>query len=209
MRNSISKSRPWAAVPIQWSMVRWRARFRELIARAVRPFPHETRERMHVSADSFVVGLGVVTRPAATLPIGLLSIAVWGCAIAGVWFCLVAFDLQLPPLASVLLIAAAVPDEVVRTTLRQIKDMGANFVRLGHYQQAPLVLDLCDELGLLVWEEIPWCRGGLGGERYQQQCRDMLRNLRVSPQRVSGDLACPPGADLGCAAHFSAPLFSD
>ena len=74
-------------------------------------------------------------------------------------------------------VAAAVPDDVVRQTLRQIKAMGANFVRLGHYQQAPLVLDLCDELGLLVWEEIPWCRGGLGGERYQQQCRDMLRNL--------------------------------
>jgi beta-galactosidase len=74
-------------------------------------------------------------------------------------------------------VAAAVPDEVVRKTMQQIKDMGANFVRLGHYQQAPLVLELCDELGLLVWEEIPWCRGGLGGARFQQQCRDMLRNL--------------------------------
>jgi beta-galactosidase len=74
-------------------------------------------------------------------------------------------------------VAAAVPDDVVRQTLQAIKDMGANFVRLGHYQQAPLVLELCDELGLLVWEEIPWCRGGLGGERYRQQCRDMLRNL--------------------------------
>lgn len=74
-------------------------------------------------------------------------------------------------------VAAAVPDDVVRATLGAIKDMGANFVRLGHYQQAPLVLELCDELGLLVWEEIPWCRGGLGGERYQQQCRDMLRGM--------------------------------
>jgi beta-galactosidase len=36
------------------------------------------------------------------------------------------------------------------------------------------VLELCDELGLLVWEEIPWCRGGLGGQHYQQQGRDML-----------------------------------
>ena len=71
-------------------------------------------------------------------------------------------------------VGAAVPDEVVRQTFQQIKDMGANFVRLGHYQQSPLVLELCDELGLLVWEEIPWCRGGLGGERYQRQCRDML-----------------------------------
>ncbi len=74
-------------------------------------------------------------------------------------------------------VAAAVPDDVVRRTMTQIKDMGANFVRLGHYQQAPLVLDLCDELGLLVWEEIPWCRGGLGGDRYREQCRGMLRAL--------------------------------
>lgn len=74
-------------------------------------------------------------------------------------------------------VAAAVPDDVVRRTLGDIKAMGANFVRLGHYQQAPLVLELCDELGLLVWEEIPWCRGGLGGEAYREQCRAMLRAL--------------------------------
>jgi uncharacterized protein (TIRG00374 family) len=87
-----------------WSMARWRNRFRALIGRAVRPFPPETRQRMHDSADAFVVGLGVVTRPASTLPIGLLSIAVWGCAVAGVWFCILAFGLDLPPLASVLMI---------------------------------------------------------------------------------------------------------
>ena len=74
-------------------------------------------------------------------------------------------------------VGAAVPDEVVRQTFQQIKDMGANFLRLSHYQQSPQVLELCDELGLLVWEEIPWCRGGLGDERYQQQGRDMLRNM--------------------------------
>ncbi|HEX7653679.1 MAG TPA: glycoside hydrolase family 2 TIM barrel-domain containing protein, partial [Verrucomicrobiae bacterium] len=74
-------------------------------------------------------------------------------------------------------VAAAVPDAVVRQTLQRMKDMGVNFVRLGHYQQAPLVLEMCDELGMLAWEEIPWCRGGLGGERYQQQCRDMLTHL--------------------------------
>jgi beta-galactosidase len=28
-----------------------------------------------------------------------------------------------------------------------------------------------------VWEEIPWCRGGLGGERYKEQARRMLRNM--------------------------------
>jgi beta-galactosidase len=71
-------------------------------------------------------------------------------------------------------VAAALTDDVVRREMRMIKDVGANFIRLGHYQQSRLVLDLCDELGLLVWEEIPWCRGGLGGARYRAQARDML-----------------------------------
>lgn len=72
---------------------------------------------------------------------------------------------------------AAVSDAAYRRTFEQIKAMGANFVRLTHYQQSPQVLDLCDRLGLLVWEEAAWCRGGLGGERYQQQCRDMLADM--------------------------------
>ena len=49
--------------------------------------------------------------------------------------------------------------------------MGANFIRLGHYQQSKLVLDLCDELGFLVWEEAPWCRSGVGDEKWKDQTR--------------------------------------
>ena len=61
--------------------------------------------------------------------------------------------------------------------MQQIKEMGANFILLGHYQQSGIILRLCDELGLLVWEEIPWCRGGLGGESYKNQARRMLTNM--------------------------------
>jgi len=74
-------------------------------------------------------------------------------------------------------VAAAMTGEMMRKEMRLIKDLGANFIRLGHFQQSRVILDLCDELGLLVWEEIPWCRGGLGGERYKEQARRMLRNL--------------------------------
>ena len=74
-------------------------------------------------------------------------------------------------------VGAAMTDEQIREELKQIKDMGANFIRLGHYQQADLVLELCDSLGLLVWEETPWCRGGLGGEKYKEQARRMLTNM--------------------------------
>jgi beta-galactosidase len=68
-------------------------------------------------------------------------------------------------------------EDLMRKEMQLIKDLGANFIRLGHFQQSRTILDLCDELGLLVWEEIPWCRGGLGGERYKEQARRMLRNM--------------------------------
>lgn len=74
-------------------------------------------------------------------------------------------------------VGAAMTDEMVRHEMQQIKDMGANFIRLGHYQQSDLVLHLCDSLGILVWEEIPWCRGGLGGDRYQRQAEQMLTHM--------------------------------
>ena len=36
-----------------------------------------------------------------------------------------------------------------------IKDMGVNSLRLAHYQQSGDFYDLCDEMGFLVWAEIP------------------------------------------------------
>jgi beta-galactosidase len=74
-------------------------------------------------------------------------------------------------------LGAAMTDDLTRREFQLIKDVGANFVRLAHYQQSRQVLDLCDELGLLVWEEIPWCRGGVGGDAYREQARRMLRNM--------------------------------
>jgi hypothetical protein len=47
-------------------------------------------------------------------------------------------------------------------------------------------------------------------KRQDRQAADpVLRNLSLSLQRVGGDIACPPSDDLECAAHFSAPLFTD
>ncbi len=74
-------------------------------------------------------------------------------------------------------LGSAIPEEITRKEMQMIKDVGANFLRLGHYQQSRIVLNLCDELGLMVWEELPWCRGGIGGEAFQQQAHNMLRNM--------------------------------
>lgn len=72
---------------------------------------------------------------------------------------------------------SAMTDEMMRREMIMMKEMGVNFIRLGHYQQSRVILNLCDSLGLLVWEEIPWCRGGLGGEAYKAQARRMLTNM--------------------------------
>ena len=37
-----------------------------------------------------------------------------------------------------------------------ILEMGANTIRLAHYQHAQYFYDLCDEKGLVIWAEIPY-----------------------------------------------------
>ncbi|MEW5975822.1 MAG: glycoside hydrolase family 2 TIM barrel-domain containing protein [Acidobacteriota bacterium] len=52
-------------------------------------------------------------------------------------------------------LANAVPDSVARRDMEIIKELGANLVRTSHYVQDKCILEAADELGLLVWEEIP------------------------------------------------------
>jgi len=73
--------------------------------------------------------------------------------------------------------AAAMPDELIDQEMQLIKDMGANFIRLAHYQQSRRVLEHCDRLGILVWEEIPWCRSSVGDDRFKEMGRRTLRNM--------------------------------
>ena len=74
-------------------------------------------------------------------------------------------------------LGAAMTEDGMRSEMIQMKEMGVNYIRLAHYQQSRIILHLCDSLGILVWEEIPWCRGGLGGPTYQEQARRMLTNM--------------------------------
>jgi len=74
-------------------------------------------------------------------------------------------------------VAAAMSDDLVRQEMQLIREMGANFIRLAHYQQDRLVLDLCDELGLMVWEEVPWCRAGVGDEVFQRNTKQQLTRM--------------------------------
>jgi uncharacterized protein (TIRG00374 family) len=93
-----------ALFALLFGMVRWRGRFRALLARLLGRLPAAWQRRVHGSADAFVDGLAVVTRPRSLLPIAALSVVVWGCAVLGVYFCVLAMGLQTPFLASVFLI---------------------------------------------------------------------------------------------------------
>lgn len=49
----------------------------------------------------------------------------------------------------------ALTDEMHRRDFLLMKEMGANFIRISHYPQDDALLEMCDRLGMLAWEEIP------------------------------------------------------
>lgn len=50
----------------------------------------------------------------------------------------------------------AIPKEQHRADMELIKEIGANTIRLAHYQHDQFFYDLCDEEGMIVWAEIPY-----------------------------------------------------
>ena len=57
-------------------------------------------------------------------------------------------------------------------------DLGVNIVRTAHYPQSKHFLNRCDEIGLLVYEEIPgW--GYIGNDEYKELTYSNIRNMIV------------------------------
>ena len=50
-------------------------------------------------------------------------------------------------------LGAVVPHDVWKRRLQNLKEIGVNAIRMSHNPQAPVVYELCDELGLLVMDE--------------------------------------------------------
>lgn len=71
----------------------------------------------------------------------------------------------------------ALTDEMHRRDMKLIKDMGANFVRLAHYPQDAAVLEQCDRLGLMVWEEIPIIDILPDIDGYIESCTQSLKEM--------------------------------
>ncbi len=82
----------------------------------------------------------------------------------------------------------ALSDADHRNDFRSIKELGFNFVRLAHYPQAPEVYRMCDQLGLLVWSEIPVVNRITQTQDFTDNCLDMqrehIRQTRNHPSMV-------------------------
>lgn len=90
----------------------------------------------------------------------------------------------------------AMPDSIQRLDAQLLKKtLGCNAVRTSHYPQSPAFLDACDELGVLVFSEIPGWQH-IGDEVWKaqalQNCREMVCQYRNHPSiflwgvRISG-----------------------
>ena len=102
-------------------------------------------------------------------------------------------------------LGTAVPTDVWRRRLIELKSIGVNAIRMSHNPHAPLLYDLCDELGLMVMDEASdewefpkrkWLRGwnqGVPGfegsytyfdEWIERDVADMVRRDRCHPSVV-------------------------
>jgi len=69
----------------------------------------------------------------------------------------------------------ALPNKIHRSDYKTIKEMGANVIRTAHYPQDPEVYKICDELGLLVWTEVPVINDVTDTDAYHEVSLKMQR----------------------------------
>jgi beta-galactosidase len=82
----------------------------------------------------------------------------------------------------------AMPERVMRKDAEILRhDLNCNTVRCSHYPQSPAFLDACDELGLMVWEEVPGWQY-IGDQAFQDQVvenvHDMILRDRNRPSII-------------------------
>ena len=75
---------------------------------------------------------------------------------------------------------AATPESLMVVDIQNLKSLGGNFFRGCHYQQAQRFLDLCDENGVLVWEESL----GWGNGQHSEMAKCELTNETFRAQQV-------------------------
>ena len=76
-----------------------------------------------------------------------------------------------------------------------ICDMGANAIRLSHYQQDPYFYDLCDRRGMVVWTEIPYAGEVCSRENVLSQLRELVTQNYNHPSIAVWGISYAAGED--------------
>ena len=73
-------------------------------------------------------------------------------------------------------IGNALTKEMHREDMEMIRELGANTLRLAHYQHDTYFYDLCDEAGMIVWAEIPYITEHMeeGRENTRSQMQELI-----------------------------------
>lgn len=71
----------------------------------------------------------------------------------------------------------ALDDEAHRRDIFLMKELECNFIRISHFPQDDAILEMCDELGLLAWEEIPIINIVPNTPGYDDNCEYNLREM--------------------------------
>ena len=58
-----------------------------------------------------------------------------------------------------------------------IREVGANTIRLAHYQHSREFYDICDEYGFIVWAEIPYISSQTDDPKGHENCRQQMMDL--------------------------------
>ena len=73
----------------------------------------------------------------------------------------------------------ALTNEMMEEDISIILEMGANTIRLAHYQHSQDFYDACDELGFAVWAEIPFISVFKKDPSAHQNCRHQMTELII------------------------------
>ncbi|MEG1332374.1 MAG: glycoside hydrolase family 2 TIM barrel-domain containing protein [Bacteroides sp.] len=71
----------------------------------------------------------------------------------------------------------ALRDEMHVRDIKLVKNMGSNFLRVAHYPQDPVVMQMCDQLGLLTSVEIPVVNAITQSDAFLQNCIEQVTEM--------------------------------
>lgn len=71
----------------------------------------------------------------------------------------------------------AISDEHHREDMAIIQEIGANTIRLAHYQHSQTFYNLCDEAGMVVWAEIPFISVQTPGDAARENTMSQMKEL--------------------------------